>query len=123
MMVDVAFDLVYFFQYAQTALNGRADFQADAARQCDAQRRAGIYQRARTRHLKPHEGFPLAGNVAGRDLPFGHAVALHFVLRQVDAILAPVDFHVLPKIDQLQAGADVVRMLEVLIGCGTESLQ
>jgi hypothetical protein len=43
-----------------------------------------------------------------RNLLFADAVTLHFILRKVDAILAPVDGDILPEVDQLQAGTDGV---------------
>src|SRR5665647_3525355 len=122
-MVDVAFDLVYFFEYAQTALDYSADFQADAPRQRSAQRRARVDQRARALDLKPHQGRPSARSFAARDLALGYIETQHLVLRQIDAVFAPIDFHVLPEVDQLQAAADRIRMREVWFGGGVEQMQ
>src|SRR5487761_2460403 len=119
-MVDVAFNLVYFFEYAQAALDDGADFQADAPRQRAPQGRTGLHQRARARDLEAHQRFTAAGSVPGRNLLLGHAKTAHLVLRQVDALFTPVDIDVLPEIDQLKAAADRVRMLQIFFACGAE---
>ena len=44
-------------------------------------------------------------------------------LGQIDAVLVPVEAHVLPEIDQLQAGADGVGLFQVLRAGGVEQMQ
>ena len=51
------------------------------------------------------------------------AEAFHVGLRQVDALLLPVHGHVLPEVDELQAGADPVGHGQVFGGVGAVEVQ
>src|SRR5207244_1184584 len=98
-----------FLEDPQPSLNHRADFQSDAARQPDRERCAYEHHRTRALDLEAHQVPPAAGGVARSDLVLGDAEPRHVVKRKVNAVLAEVDFHILPEVDELQGGTDRVR--------------
>src|SRR5258706_5907047 len=92
----------------QPSLNHDADFQSRAAGQACRERRAAQHHPPRTIDLKAHQFPPSAGEVACGDLVFGDAEPRHVLERKVNAVLAEVDFHILPEVDELQGRADRV---------------
>jgi len=96
-------------------LHHGTDFQSDAAGQARRERRAPQHHPPRAIDLKAHQVPPAARGVARGDLVFGDAEPRHVLLRKVNAVLAEVDFHILPEVDELQRRADRVRASVVAI--------
>ena len=73
------------------------------------------------RCFEQHQRAHLLVHATFRDVREGHAEAVEVLLRKVDAVLAPVDRHVLPEVGELQAGADRVAPSEVV--CALAAIQ
>ena len=97
-----------FLENAQPALYRGANLEPDTAGERPAQRRARLQHAARAIDLELDEGAPSVVAAPLGDVLLGHALALHFVLRQVDAAPGVIDRHVLPEIHELQRGTDRV---------------
>ena len=78
---------------------------------------------ARALHLEGHQFAPGGRQPGGGQVFVGDAMPAQVFLGQVDAVLVPVEAHVLPEIDQLQAGADGVGLFQVLRAGGVEQMQ
>ena len=99
----VAVDRVDAREDAQAAFDHRGQFEPEAPRQCARERPSRCEQRARARRLERRERAPAVVGALRGDLRLGDAEAREVFRGQVDAILPPVDRHVLPEIGQLQA--------------------
>ena len=110
---DVAVDGVDALEDAQAAADDGRQLEPQTPRQRARQRASGFEQAAGARDFEGEQRAPGGVGLALGNLRFGHAEALQIVLGQVDAVLLPVDADVLPEVDQLQARADRVRLLQV----------
>src|SRR5436189_2359185 len=88
-----------FLQDPRPSLDHRADFQSDTAGEARRERRAGEHHRSCALDLEAHQLPPAAGGVSRGDLGFADAEPRHVVLRKVNAVLAEVDFDILPEVD------------------------
>src|SRR5437899_12404300 len=93
-----------FLQDSRPALDHRADFQSHPAAEARRERRACEHHRSCALDLEAHQVPPAAGGVACGDLVFADAEPRHVVLWKVNAVLAEVDFDILPEVDELQRG-------------------
>lgn len=128
-MEDIVAAVLKFFQNAQPTVHDQAQLEADAPGQAPGQCRTADQCGSGLAALFAHQGLP-GGRQGSRqaahtvvDIGFGDAVARQTVLRQVDAILGPVDGHVLTEIDPLQAGADRIRLGQAIRIGGLEQMQ
>src|SRR5439155_3036071 len=74
---NIVIDTLDFLQDAQAALNGRADFEPDAAGESSAQRLAGQHQLPCSFHLEAHQFAPRLITLLVQNVLFGHVVARH----------------------------------------------
>jgi hypothetical protein len=102
------FDLV---EDPRSARNGGSYLQAETAGQRACERQSTLQKRARAFALERHQFTPAIVHALLGDLLLRDAEAREILLRDVHAVLAPIDFHVLPEIDLLQRRADGVRQL------------
>src|SRR5262245_428737 len=79
----VAIHALELLQYAQAALDRRADLEADAPGKRPPQRRARVQHPARPLDLGADEGTPGVVATLLSEMALGDAVALHLVLRQI----------------------------------------
>ena len=103
------------FEDTQATLYGQADFPAHAAGQGMDERCAALHQGSRPVDLEIHQRRPVGRPAATRDVVLADPEMRKVGLRDVNAVLLPVDGHVLPEIDQLQGGADAIRLHQMLV--------
>ena len=109
----VAVHRVDALQDAQAAGDDRRQFESEAPRQRAHERSPGFEQRAGAATSNAISARQRSSARAGGDRGGRDAEAVEVLLRQVDAVLAPVDRHVLPEVGELQSGADRVAGGEV----------
>ena len=93
---------------ARPAEPGEADLEAQVAAQAVAEGPALLEQPSRARDQLAHQAAEAVRHPPRVQVPLPHRVALQQVARDVDAVLAQVDRHVLPVVRELEAGADRV---------------
>ncbi|CAM2138178.1 hypothetical protein PT2222_100157 [Paraburkholderia tropica] len=101
------------FEHAQAAVHHAAQFQPEAPRHAQRERRAAEHQRARFVHLMAHQRAPRVVHDARGDLRLGDVETLALGLRQVHAAALPVGGHVLQERDELQRRADRIGVGEI----------
>src|SRR4030095_16612809 len=84
MAEHVSLDALELFQYAQSSLHGRTDFQTDAPGQHPPKRCAAFQHGARAANLERDQSTPVIVATAVGDMCLGYAITLHFVLGQID---------------------------------------
>ena len=112
-----------FVQYAPATGDDHTDLQADPSRQGEAKRGAGVHHGGGAVDLVQHQRFPSFACVGLHDLLLRDTESVHFVQRKVDPAFSVVDGHILNEIDELQAGADLVRARQQCGRCSVEQVQ
>src|SRR5688572_8272274 len=119
----VAICALELLEYAQPALDRRAELETDAPGKRPAEWRTRLQHAARALNLEVDKSAPRVIAAPLHDMELGDAVAPHLVLRQVDTVLGEIDRHVLPEVDELQRRANIVRPADVLVARLLEQFQ
>lgn len=108
MSEDVVVGCLDAIENTQPACNDKTKFPADPSLQAPCKRRPFAHQCACAFHFECKQCAPAIITQRLVDVVCADAKAFKVVLRDVDALLAPVDGNILPEIDQLKAAADAV---------------